>query len=73
MPESAIPDVRTELCAPGDVFLLCSDGVTDPLEDDVIAEALALPPAEAAASLVDAAYDAGGADNITALVLRVSR
>ena len=55
---------------PGDRFLLCSDGVTDALDDEAIAWALTSneDPADA---VVDASYMAGSADNITALVLTV--
>jgi protein phosphatase len=56
----------------GDVFLLCSDGlsgqVTDPELGAVVA---ALPPAEACRFLVDLAKLRGGPDNITAIVVRV--
>jgi serine/threonine protein phosphatase PrpC len=57
---------------PDDVFLLCSDGLHGPLGDDGIARLLqrADPRPEAiAAALVDAANEAGGPDNITAVVL----
>jgi PPM family protein phosphatase len=69
---NARPDVRLERLAPGDVYLLCTDGVTEKLDDHAIARLLAAPSAEAAChALVDAAYAAGGRDNITAVVLRV--
>jgi serine/threonine protein phosphatase PrpC len=72
MPDDAKPDLRLEPCLPGDVFLLCSDGVTDPLDDDAIADALAQPTAaDAATEIVELAYAAGGSDNITAVVIRV--
>lgn len=72
-------DVDVELApeplplAPGDAFVLCSDGLSDLVQPKDIAEALAKPPrAEAAARLVDLANARGGHDNITAVVLRVS-
>jgi serine/threonine protein phosphatase PrpC len=69
---SARPDVRLERLAAGDVYLLCTDGVTEKLDDGAIARRLAAPSAEAACqALVEAAYEAGGRDNITAVVLRV--
>lgn len=56
----------------GDVLLLCSDGVWEPLTDERIVEALQHPcPEHAAQALVAAAYEAGSTDNLTAAVLRV--
>jgi protein phosphatase len=62
--------------APGDLLLLCSDGLWDMLEDNCLTVLLA----ECAAgrqdvdgcvqALVDAANDAGGLDNITVVVAR---
>ncbi len=64
--------VRGEL-QPGDVFLLCSDGLTGMLTDGVIGALLAssATPDEAVAALVDAANAAGGYDNITAVVTSI--
>lgn len=54
---------------PGDRLLLCTDGLTNVLDDDQIAEVLAAGTVEkSAATLVDAANDAGGVDNITVVV-----
>ena len=57
----------------GDVFLLCSDGVTDMLTDDEIRLVLddRRPVADLCRALVDAALEKGGADNTTAILLRV--
>ena len=54
----------------GDAFLICSDGLTDMLDDAHICELLQKDgsPAETAQSLVAAALEKGGRDNITALV-----
>jgi protein phosphatase len=56
----------------GDRVLLCSDGLTDMVPDDGIRAALAAAgTAQAAAdALVAAALDAGGKDNVTAVVAR---
>lgn len=62
-------------CEPGMQFLLCSDGLTDELGEPRIAALLArtdLAAQECVDQLVLAALDAGGHDNITALVVRVS-
>ena len=67
----AEPDLRVDALAPGDVFLLCSDGLSEVLADQVIAAALARPAAAACRALVAAAYQAGSTDNISAVVVRV--
>ncbi len=56
----------------GDVFLLCSDGVTDMLSDDEIRAIIddKRPLSQSARMLVDAALERGGVDNTTALLLR---
>lgn len=65
------PDVCAEAMQPGDTILLCSDGLTDPLEDAALLDWMAHEDLDAAcAGLVQAAYDAGGSDNITALLVR---
>lgn len=50
-------------------LLLCSDGLTDAVQDDEIAALLQRHPSDPAAALVEAALDAGGGDNITVVVL----
>jgi serine/threonine protein phosphatase PrpC len=57
----------------GDLFLQCTDGLSDMLEDQRIAQLLAAPSglAQKAQHLVDAALAAGGKDNITVVVLEV--
>lgn len=58
---------------PGDIFILCSDGLSGPVSDKEIgAVAGVLPPAEACQLLIDLANLHGGPDNITAIVVRVS-
>lgn len=56
---------------PGDRFLLCSDGLTDMLPDPTIAHLLqsASIPEAACRALIEAANEAGGADNITTVVV----
>lgn len=56
----------------GDSFLACSDGLTNELTDEVIGAILGGAPTarDAAAALVAAAVDAGGRDNVTAVVVR---
>jgi protein phosphatase len=66
-------DVQTVPAAPGDVFLLCSDGLTTMVGEDRIAAVLASSGSmrEAVRALVDEANRAGGRDNITALAFRL--
>jgi serine/threonine protein phosphatase PrpC len=58
---------------PGDRYLLCSDGLTDVVPDATLARVLAAEADAAAAtrSLALTALDAGGPDNVTALVVDV--
>ena len=67
------PDVHTVPAAPGDVFLICSDGLTTMLGEAQIAKLLAGAASMEAAvrALVDEANRAGGRDNITALAFRL--
>jgi PPM family protein phosphatase len=66
------PDIRTAPVLAGDVFLLCSDGLYEPLEPASMAALLATPPERACHQLVDAAYAAGSRDNISAVVVRAA-
>jgi serine/threonine protein phosphatase PrpC len=69
------PDVLREPIAPGDVYLLCSDGLSEVLAPAQIAAVLAqdAPAERACRALIDAAYAAGSRDNISAVVVRVGQ
>jgi len=56
----------------GERLLLCSNGLTEMVTDDVIAAVLEteLEPEAAATKLVALANEAGGRDNITVLIVR---
>jgi PPM family protein phosphatase len=59
----------------GDIFLICSDGLTDMVEDEEILELVAENRDDldkAVKALVGAANRGGGEDNITAVAFRVS-
>ena len=57
----------------GDVLVLCTDGLWSVVGETELARlALSQPPAEACVSMVNAALDRGGPDNVTVVVLRVS-
>ena len=57
----------------GDMYLLCSDGLTDLVPDDQIAEIMKKKEDvdSVAVQLIDAANDAGGKDNVSVVVCRV--
>ncbi|MGN6338065.1 PP2C family protein-serine/threonine phosphatase [Mycobacterium sp.] len=56
----------------GDRYLLCSDGLSDPVSDETILEALQIPDvAEAAYRLIELALRGGGPDNVTVVVADV--
>jgi protein phosphatase len=71
--EDVEPDLYEVAVRPGDVVLLCSDGLWDALDAARIAALLGDPERpldEAVAALVDAALAAGSTDNVTAAALR---
>jgi protein phosphatase len=65
-------DTGVDEVLPGDVYLLCSDGLTGMVDNErmegVLREMKA--PADACRLLVDMANEAGGLDNITVIVLQ---
>lgn len=57
--------------SPGDEFLICSDGLTDMVGEEQIAETLLFEKTEDAADkLITAALENGGRDNVTVIVCR---
>ena len=71
-----VVEVHTETLGalPGDLYLICSDGLTDLVRDERILELVETAgddPEVAVQSLVDAANDAGGIDNITAVLFEI--
>lgn len=72
------PEPGTHSIRPGDVFLLCSDGLTDMLDDAAIAAvlqpvaSLATRLEEAADRLVALANAQGGRDNISVILVRMA-
>jgi len=72
------PEVETEVhtypVQPGDIFLLCSDGLNDMVTDEDIQLTLASLAANlplAAQQLVQQANDNGGRDNVSVILVRV--
>ena len=58
----------------GDLYLMCSDGLSDMMDDDAIAKILgaATPLEQKATELVNAANANGGRDNISVLVAQAN-
>lgn len=73
MGPDVVVDLLTTETRAGDVYLLCSDGLSGMLSDDRILEVLLEDRslADRALALVDAANDAGGADNVTVVLAAV--
>lgn len=71
-PEVQIDEVRLDL-VPGDVVLLCTDGLSSMVDDALIEEitAGAATLTDAAGALIDAALDHGGNDNVTVVLARI--
>ncbi|MFF0552283.1 PP2C family protein-serine/threonine phosphatase [Streptomyces sp. NPDC004311] len=66
------PHVEAFALSEGDRYLVCSDGLTDPVPDGVIADLLRThDDGRAAFELWKAAIDAGGPDNITLALVRI--
>jgi serine/threonine protein phosphatase PrpC len=68
-------EVLEQTLQPGDLVLLCSDGLHGMLSDDEIARLILSGPdslEEVSRSLVDAANEAGGRDNVTVVLLQYS-
>jgi protein phosphatase len=66
-------DVMGLQCEPGDVFMLCSDGLANMMEDREILETIRDAPRfeDVPKRLVDFANERGGDDNITVIVVQV--
>lgn len=72
------PHVRSAPLAAGDRYLVCSDGLTDPVPEEELADLLARTSGDsdrsdgkAAFELWRAAIEAGGPDNITLALVRI--
>ena len=65
-------DINEHRVEPGDLYLMCSDGLSDMVEQDVITDVLNASStlANKAQALVQAANDSGGRDNISVLLVQ---
>lgn len=73
MTEVVLVDLLSDTLRPGDILVLCSDGLSGMLSDaEILATVLAHPGDSAAAcdALIRGANEHGGEDNVTALVVR---
>ncbi|MEI8124305.1 MAG: Stp1/IreP family PP2C-type Ser/Thr phosphatase [Parachlamydiaceae bacterium] len=67
------PTVETKKVLPGDVYLMCSDGLSDLLSDEEMVSILESAPSQesAAKNLVTHAIERGGRDNITVVITKI--
>jgi len=73
---SVEPEIHEYPTRPGDLYLLCSDGLCDMVEDEEISTALQALGGNlklAAQQLVQMANDNGGRDNVSVILVRVLR
>lgn len=73
-PQELRVETRAGKLEAGMLFLICSDGLTEEVDDEAIATVLArseLAAQECVEHLILAALDSGGSDNVTALVVRL--
>lgn len=68
-----VPYIKSYYLDKGDRFLICSDGVTDMVDEQEICDLLKVSdrPDECVSRLIQEALNGGGKDNITAIVLDI--
>jgi protein phosphatase len=74
MQDSVVVDLTTEDLAPGDRYVLCSDGLSGQVEDERIRELVsdnALDLDKASELLVQESNAAGGDDNVTVVIVGI--
>ncbi|WP_437987183.1 Stp1/IreP family PP2C-type Ser/Thr phosphatase [Sorangium sp. So ce117] len=73
MKDAVKVDIRSEQTQPGDVFLLCSDGLSGMISEQQMLDVFDVTqdPHEACELLIEMANEAGGTDNISALIVRI--
>ncbi|MES2940124.1 MAG: Stp1/IreP family PP2C-type Ser/Thr phosphatase [Pseudomonadota bacterium] len=72
--DAVLLEVNEHRVDPGDLFLMCSDGLSDMVEDDAIGRILSAdgPLEQKVAQLIDAANANGGRDNISVLLAQAN-
>jgi protein phosphatase len=73
----AVPAVEVDVSAfelaPGDFVILCTDGLTNVVDDDELVHAVeSRPPSEAAPWLIDLANQRGAPDNVTVVIAQIT-
>ena len=63
------PDIRARNLEPGDILVMCSDGLTNMVEEKEIYQVVKEAPEAAPQTLVNLANNAGGYDNITVITI----
>ncbi len=73
MQDHVTVDLQSDECEVGDLYVLCSDGLSGMIDDqEILSVALATPDLhDACRRLVGMANEHGGEDNITAVIVRI--
>lgn len=71
--EEVLVDILTDDTREGDIYLLCSDGLSGMLTDEELLSIVTQAPSleDGCRELIQRANDAGGVDNITAVLVRI--
>ena len=70
--ETVRVDIMQDMIDAGDIFLLCSDGLTGPVSEEAIREIVAKHPLQMAAEmLIKAAHDNGAPDNVSVVLVGI--
>lgn len=64
------PDLRARNFEKGDIFIMCSDGLTNMTDDNMICELIIQDITTAADKLIELANASGGYDNITVIIIK---
>src|SRR6478735_3567018 len=72
--DAVLLEVNEHKVEPGDLYMMCSDGLSDMLDDDAIAKLMLVEETldQKVAHLIDAANANGGRDNISVLLALAS-
>lgn len=72
--DAVMLDINEHVVEPGDLYLMCSDGLSDMVDDELIARIASGDSSldQKAGLLIDAANDNGGRDNISVLIVSAS-